>query len=95
MEVEDKMGAAKTSQNKDLIKNDQPERRRSERLKTEVHLSTMEKNEAMAKKRNLEGNSKVPRNLSDVDNLVLNDLAKNMGVVVQKITLLRLICLRI
>lgn len=34
----------------------------------EIHLTTKEKNEAMAKKRNLEGNSKMPCNLSDVDN---------------------------
>lgn len=59
----------------------QPERR-SERLKKEIHLTTMEKNEAMAKKRSLEGNSNKSHALATIDNIMLNDLAKNMGVLV-------------
>jgi hypothetical protein len=79
----DKMLVDKTSSEDDKGKEDQPECRRSERLKKDVLLTTMEKNDAMARKRNLEGNSKIPRNLSDVDNSILNSLAKNMGVVIQ------------
>ena len=36
-----------------------PERRRSERLKKEILLTMLEKNEMMAKKRSLEGNKKI------------------------------------
>jgi cyclophilin family peptidyl-prolyl cis-trans isomerase len=84
MDTEDIMVDEKVIQIEDISVADQPERRRSERLKKEVHVTTNEKNEAMAKKRNLEGNSKAYCNLSDIDNLTLNDLAKNMGVIVQK-----------
>lgn len=84
MEVAVNVSTGKTSQDEEPIKDDQPNIRRSERLKKEVHLTTSEKNESMAKKRNLEGNSKLPRNLSDVDNLALNNIAKSMGVIVQK-----------
>jgi hypothetical protein len=84
IEVEINEDAGKMNQDKEPLKDDQPERRRSDRLKKEVHLTTNEKSEAMAKNRNLEGNSKLPRNLSNVDNLNLNIIAKNMGVVVQK-----------
>jgi len=59
----------------------QPERR-SERLKKDVHLTTMEKNEALAKKRSLEGNSNKSHTLASIDNNMLNDLAKNMGVLI-------------
>jgi hypothetical protein len=60
----------------------QPERRRSERLKKDIHLTTMEKNEAYAKKRCLEGTTDTSHSLSGIDNVQLNDLAKNMGVVI-------------
>jgi hypothetical protein len=81
MEIEDIMVDEKVIQNEDIPVADQPERR-SERMKKEVHVTTKEKNEAMAKKRNLEGNLKASCNLSDIDNLTLNGLAKNMGVIV-------------
>lgn len=50
----DKMKEAQKDQEGDLNIEAQMERRRSERLKKDVHLTTMDKNEAMAKKRNLE-----------------------------------------
>lgn len=56
----------------------QPDRR-SERLKKDVHLTTMEKNEAMAKKRALEGNSSKVNTISDLDNITLDSLAKKHG----------------
>lgn len=56
--------------------------RRSESLKGEIHLTTQEKNEDMAKKRNLEGNRKTTHALADVENIVLHSLAKDMGVLV-------------
>lgn len=84
MVVEVDEDAGKIIQDDDLPKDVQPERRRSERLKKEVHVATSEKNEVIAKKRNLEGNLNLPHHLSDVDNLELDSMAKNMGVVVQK-----------
>lgn len=81
MVMVDKLLVDKVCPVEEMGKENQPERRRSERLKKEMLLTTMEKNEAMAKKRNLEGNPRMPRNLSDVDNSVLNKLAKEMGVV--------------
>jgi len=59
-----------------------PERRRSERLK-EILLTTLEKNEMMAKQRSLEGNDKKSYSISDISNDVLGNLAKDMGVLVQ------------
>lgn len=64
-------------------KNIQQNRRRSERLKKDVHLTTLDKYEALAKKRSLEGNSKKHQNISELDNIMLDCLAKDMGVVVQ------------
>jgi hypothetical protein len=75
----DSQGAPKVAQ-KDVM-GVQP-KRRSECLKKDIHLTTMEKNEAYAKKRALEGNIDTSHSLSDIDNVHLNDLAKNMGVVI-------------
>lgn len=58
-----------------------PEMRRSERLRKEIHLTTMQKVEATAKKRCLEGNPK------DTSMIIADEsvkiLAKSMGVMVQ------------
>lgn len=43
------------------VKVCQAERSHNERLKKDIHVTTMEKNEEMAKKRHLEGNSKKSR----------------------------------
>ena len=67
----------------EITKEVLPERR-SERLKKDVHLTTMEKNETLAKKRSLEGTIKPSQSLSDIDNAELNNLAKCMGVLVHE-----------
>ncbi|XP_066343890.1 uncharacterized protein [Miscanthus floridulus] len=54
MVMVDKLLVDKVCPVEEMGKENQPERRRSERLKKEMLLTTMEKNEAMAKKRNLE-----------------------------------------
>lgn len=59
----------------------QPERR-SECLQKDIHLTTLEKNEDYAKKRCMEGNSDTSHSLSRIENAQLNDLAKNMCVVI-------------
>lgn len=74
--------------NNDKVQVDGPskmpqEERRSEHLKGGIHLTTMDKNVAMSKKCNLEGNSKKTYALADIDNHVLNNLAKDMGVLVK------------
>jgi hypothetical protein len=56
--------------------------RRSERLKREIHITTQEKMEAMAKKRCLEGNPNKTSTLNDVSSDQLHSIAKNMGVIV-------------
>ena len=56
------------------------ERRRSERLKKDVHLTTMEKNEAIAKKRTLEGNSNIPHAIANIEHSILNNLARDGSV---------------
>lgn len=63
-------------------KTDQQERRRCERLKRDIHITTQEKIDAAAKKRCLEGNPSKPTVLADVSNDHLIDLAKNMGIIV-------------
>ena len=50
MEVEINEDAGKMNQDEESLKDDQPERRRIDRLKKEVHLTTMEKNEAMVRR---------------------------------------------
>jgi len=60
----------------------QVEKRRSERLKREIHVTTQEKMEAMAKKRCLEGNSEKPTAIAAVNNDQLKCLAKDMSVMV-------------
>lgn len=60
----------------------QMEMRRSERLKREIHVTTQEKMEAMAKKRCMEGNSKKRTVLNAVDDVQLQCLARDMGVIV-------------
>jgi hypothetical protein len=64
----------------DLIVQEEP--RRSDRLKNVIHLTTLERNEAMAKKRNLEGNTKKPQNIVHNKSSMLHDIAKDMGVLV-------------
>lgn len=56
-------------------------RRRSERLK-DTNLTTMEKNDRMAQKRNLEGNSKNPKPISvlPIDEII--HITANMGVAI-------------
>lgn len=59
-----------------------PEKRRSDRLRKELTKTTQERFEAMAKKRNLEGNSP-PRNMfSDLSHTSLYDMSKKMGIIV-------------
>jgi hypothetical protein len=65
------------------VEKPQEERRRSDHLKEVIHLTTMERNEAMAKKRNLEGIIKRPGTIAEIDNQVLHVLAKDMGVLVK------------
>lgn len=60
----------------------QVERRRSERNKKDIMLSTQEKNEAMTKKRSLEGNYTSQKKFSDMSIPVMHDTAKKMGVVI-------------
>lgn len=70
-EEADKTVAVDLPQDGGFHKMVQPERRQSERLKKDVLLSTMERNEAMAKKRSLEGNSKKnPTNLQTLRILI-------------------------
>lgn len=57
-------------------------RRRSERLKKDTNMTTTEKTDRMAQKRNLEGNSKkpVPISVLHVDEIV--NITANMGVTI-------------
>jgi hypothetical protein len=73
----DSQGAPKVAK-KDVM-GVQPERRRSECLKKDIHLTTMEKNEAYAKKRALEGNTDTSHSLSGIDNVHLNDCKVQIG----------------
>lgn len=57
-----------------------PQEERSEHLREGIHLTTKEKNDAMARKRNLEGNTKKSHTLADIENNVLNNLAMDMGI---------------
>jgi len=68
-------------EDKKKMKTTQVERR-SERLKREIHITTQEKMEAMAKKRCLEGNPNKTSTLNDVSSDQLHSIAKNMGVIV-------------
>lgn len=72
---------SKTTTAKDQAKEIQVERR-SERLVKDVILTTQEKNEAMARKRNVEGINVKTHSIVDMDNDVLGKLAKNMCVLV-------------
>jgi hypothetical protein len=60
------------------------EMRRSERLKKDISLTTMEKNERMTKKRNLEGNTTQHNSFSalPIDDIV--NITANMGVIVDE-----------
>lgn len=65
----------------DQTKEKLEERRRSERLKKDISLTTMEKNEIMAKKRSLEGNNNKTLTISETEITTLENLAKDMGVI--------------
>lgn len=56
------------------------ERRRSERLMKETMLTTQEKTERMAKKRNLEGNTSNQNMFSTLANDVIAELSASMGI---------------
>lgn len=59
-----------------------PEKRRSERLKREIHLTAQDKLEDMSKKRCLDGNTNQPTIINEVSDDQLHCLAKDMGVII-------------
>jgi hypothetical protein len=68
------------------------ERRRSERLKKDITMTTQEKNDFMAKKRNLEGNT-IPKSMfSELSHDSLHDISKKWGLLLKMIRLTLLIC---
>lgn len=54
--------------------------RRSSRLRGDITLTTQEKNDAMTKKRNLEGNTSTHPSISELSNSSLNDISAKIGV---------------
>lgn len=58
----------------------EPMRRRSDRLKKETTMTTMEKNERMARKRNLEGNQWVSNSFTALPIDVFSSITADMGV---------------
>lgn len=60
--------------------------RKSDRLKKDIAISTKEKNEMMARKRNLEGNTYTSTMFSDLPIEIIKSLSCNMGVDVHKIS---------
>jgi hypothetical protein len=82
MKVQDE---AKMDENKTMQpKEDQQVRRQSERLGKNIHLTTQERNEIMAQKRCLEGNSTHAVSFSELSNNDMCSIAKNMGVVISE-----------
>jgi len=77
------MGSQEATSLKTQANKGPQERCRSERLKKEIRLTTQAKNENMAKKRCMEGNTSHPSSLADIDNNSMCVLAKNMGVVIE------------
>lgn len=75
MVMVDKLLVDKVCPNEGMGKEDQPERGRSERVKKEILLTTMEKNEAMAKRGTWKVTKKCPAIFLMFDNSVLNKLA--------------------
>jgi len=76
------------SQNEDDAKPKmkmQGEIRRSERLKNDITVTTKEKNERMAKKRNLEGNPLATNMFSDLPVESIKCLSADMGIAVNNI----------
>ena len=76
------------SQNEDDAKPKmkmQGEIRRSERLKNDIEVTTKEKNERMAKKRNLEGNPLATNMFSDLPVESIKCLSADMGIAVDNI----------
>lgn len=61
----------------------QVQERRSERLKKDAMLITMEKTEKVAKKRNLEGNSKKSNSFSVLANDDIMHISSEMGIVIE------------
>jgi len=62
---------------------DQHQERRSDRLKKDITMTTQEKNEFIAKKRNLEGTSISTSMFSDLSHSSMHNLSKQMGVVIE------------
>lgn len=67
------------------------ERRRSDRLKKEIIMTTQERNDLMAKKRNLEGNTSSMFTISELSHNSMHEMSKNMGVIVKMILLVLLV----
>jgi hypothetical protein len=65
---------------------DQQQERRSARLKKEIIMTTQEKNDIMAKKRNLEGNTSSKFTISELSHNSMHDMSKKMGVIVDNST---------
>lgn len=81
-------GASQISQNKNAVASDDgnqqvQNRRRSERLIKDTHLSIKEKNERIAQKRNLEGNPVNANSFSVLPVEELISISCNMGIAIQ------------
>ena len=74
------MGSQEATNLKTQANKGPQERCRSERLKKEILLTTQEKNENIAKKRCMEGNSVHPTSLNNLDNNSMCSLAKKIWV---------------
>lgn len=69
-----------------LITKKQPEIKRSDRLKNDIAITTKEKNERIARKRNLEGTTSNSVMFSDLPVETIKNLSIDMGIAVDQIS---------
>lgn len=74
-----------------LIDTEAQPHERSERLKKDITMTTQEKNDFMAKKRNLEGNTLPKSMFSELSHDSLHDISKKRGLLLKMIRLTLLI----
>ena len=81
LQVNDDTSDPGQKNNQSMISQQTPERRWSERLKKDTAVTTMEKNERMAKKRNLEGNTSNYNSFSALPVEDIITVTADMGVI--------------
>lgn len=76
-------GATRCISLMDVPKDQPKERRRSDRLLKDIIMTTQEKTDLMAKKRNLKGNTTSTSMFSNLHHDDLHVISKKMGVIVE------------